>query len=488
MLSEPYSIASTRIDQQSDRPLYRQIYDALRKDVLAGLAAPGRRIAATRQIASELGVSRNTVLEAIEQLISEGYLESRVGSGTFVSKTLPEDLLQVSLPAPDTAAAEPLPLSRRGERLTRWSSPADERERCPFEIGRPALDRFPWRLWQRLRAQVARSLEPDAFDYSMGAGHLPLRRALARYLYAARGLRCAPEQIIIVGGSQQGMDLAGRVLLDPGDPVWIEDPGYGGARAAFESAGARPVPVPVDEEGLQVEVGERSAGDARLAYVTPSHQFPLGTTLSLSRRLALLRWARQNGAWILEDDYDSEYRFQGRPLASLASLDGGRHVVYLGTLSKVMFPGLRLGYLVVPHAAVDAFVAARYATDRHSPIFEQAIATAFFDGGHFGRHIRRMRRLYERRQGVLQRAMEDQLGYEIELQPSATGLHTVGWLRRDRDDREIAQNAAECGVRVSPLSSYCLDRTLPPALLLGYGGFPAADLENASERLAGAFT
>jgi GntR family transcriptional regulator/MocR family aminotransferase len=346
------------------------------------------------------------------------------------------------------------------------------------------VDRFPWSTWSRLLGRRARELHRDWLDYSDSAGYLPLRRALARYLHTSRGLTCEPEQVLIVRGSQQGLDLAARVLLDPGDTVWIEDPGYPAARIAFEAGGAEEVPVPVDDEGLVVEAGVERAPDARLAYVTPSHQYPLGVTLSLHRRLELLRWARRADAWIVEDDYDSEYRYAGRPLASLAGLDGGRHVIYLGTLSKVLFPALRLGYLVVPKEHVDAFVGARYASDRHTGVLEQAVVTDFFDEGHFARHIRRMRKLYAERQRCLAEALAEHAEDALELRPSRTGLHDVGWLRRHTDDAAVAARAVEAGVHVKALSAYRREASLPPALLFGYAGFPEDELQTAARRLA----
>jgi len=484
---EPYSIAATRIDPGSAMPLYRQIYDALRQDILSGRLGEGRRLTATREMATQLGVSRNTVVEAIDQLIAEGFLQGRVGAGTYVTNDLCRDFLHGDRSISGVEAERSPPISHRGRKLMPWASRVGNGRRFPFQIGRPALDEFPWKIWRRLTSRIGRELDVDWLDYSEAAGYPPLREALARYLYSARGLQCSPEQIIVVRGSQQGMDLAARVLLDPGDHAWIEDPGYPGARAALEAAGIIEVPVPVDHEGLVVDAGEALCREARLAYVTPSHQFPLGVTLSLSRRLQLLSWARQNDAWILEDDYDSEFRFAGRPLASLAGLDGGSHVVYLGTLSKVLFPALRLGYLVVPTETVDAFVAARYAADRNTGILEQAVVAEFFEEGHFNRHVRRMRRLCDLRQQILRHEFSCHLDGHIELQFSQTGLHSVGWLQSHADDAEVASRAAQVGVRANALSAYCTRRKMAPGLLLGYAGFPEQEIKMATKRLATVF-
>ena len=480
-------LAATRLDPGSAVPLYRQIYDALRRDILAGTLGAGRRLSATRVLARELGVSRNTVLEAVEQLVAEGYLTSRVGSGTFVAEDLPDDFLGVGALARAVRPAGTPELSSRGESFRGLAAQARRARDRPFQLGRPAVDRFPWRTWSRLTARRSRELPRQWLDYSDPDGYGPLRQALAGYLYSSRGLRCTPEQVLVVRGAQQGLNLVARVLLEPGEEVWVEDPGYPAARIAFAAEGALEVPVPVDEEGLKVEEGRARAPRARLAYVTPSHQFPLGVTLSLSRRLELLQWARETKAWIVEDDYDSEYRYAGRPLASLAGLDGGRHVIYLGTLSKVLFPALRLGYLVVPPEHVDAFAGARFASDRHTSILEQAVVADFIHEGHFGRHLRRMRLLYAKRQRALKAALAEGLGAEIHLRPSQAGLHDVGWLRRGSDDVAPAALAAAAGVNVAALSAFCREVKLPPALLFGYAGFPRSELEAAVRRLEAVF-
>ena len=498
----PYNLAPSRLEPASAAPLYRQIYDALRRDLLEGRLEPGRRLAATRVMADTLAVSRNTVLEAIEQLAAEGYVESRAGSGTFATRNLPDDLLQLRASSPAAESIGSPGLSKRGESYRPHAEALRRPRAKPFTLGRPAIDQFPWPVWWRLMTKRGRELPREWLDYTDPQGYPPLRRALARYLHDSRGLDCDADQILIVRGSQQGLDLAARVLLDPGDAAWVEDPGYSAARIVLAASGAELVPVPIDGEGLDVETGRRldqqRAGEpARLAYVTPSHQFPLGITMSLSRRLELLRWAHDAGAWIIEDDYDSEFRFVGRPHASLAGLDGGGHVLYLGTLSKVLFPALRLGYLVVPPEYVDAFAGARYASDRHTGLLEQAVIADFFDDGHFERHIRRMRQLYAERQQALSGAIKKHLEGAIDLQPSPAGLHDIGWLAPELDDADITRRAEAEGTIVSPLSSYRVQsQEAPteqdpaqqaPALLFGYAGFPADELEEAVRRLARVF-
>ena len=293
--------------------------------------------------------------------------------------------------------------------------------------------------------------------------------------------------MIVTSGSQQALDLAARVLLDPGDTAWVEDPGYGGVRGAFSAAGIRPAPVPVDGEGLSVTAGEALAPQARMAYVTPSHQYPLGVTMSLGRRMALVAWARRRGGWIAEDDYDSEYRYQGRPLAALQGLDPAGRVIYIGTFSKVLFPALRLGYLVVPEGTVDAFSAARALADRHPPGPSQAVVAEFLVEGHFARHIRRMRTLYAERQACLVAALRRRIGRIAgNSAPAQAGMHLVGWLPEGASDRAVSARAASAGVSAPPLSAYAVSAALPPALLLGYAGANPRQIQEGARRLAAA--
>jgi len=313
-----------------------------------------------------------------------------------------------------------------------------------------------------------------------------LREAVAAYLGAARAVRCEPEQVIVVAGAQQALDLAARVLTDAGDSVWVEEPGYLGAKGALAAAGARLVPVPLDEEGLSVEAGARLAPAARLIYASPSHQYPTGVTMSLSRRLALLEWAGRAGAWVLEDDYDSEYRYAGRPLAALQGLDREQRVVYLGTFSKVLFPALRIGYIVVPEDLVDAFRAARSLSDRHSPTVEQAVLADFIVEGHFARHIRRMRALYAERQAALVAAGREELGGLLELRPADAGLHLTGLLPAGVSDREASLAAEARGVEAQPLSAFHLGPARRAGLVLGYAAYDGREIREGARQLAAA--
>jgi GntR family transcriptional regulator/MocR family aminotransferase len=474
------------LDMSSVVPLHRQLYEGLRGMILAGRLSAGTRLPATRMLARELQISRNTVLNAFEQLLAEGYVEGQMGSGTYVSHVLPDDLLRV----PSSPAAQPpMPanrrLSRRGSLLavTPVSVARDQGLPRAFRPGLPAFDTFPFDVWTRLVARHWRQPPSELLSYGDPAGYLPLREAIAAYLRAARGVQCTPDQVIVVAGSQQGLDLAARVLLDPGDYVWIEDPGYVGARGALRSAGAQLVPVPLDQEGLRVAVGIDTCSDARMAYVTPSHQFPLGVTMSLSRRLALLDWARRADAWLLEDDYDSEYRYTGRPLPALQGLDSDGRTIYLGTFSKVLFPSLRLGYLVAPADLVDAFVAARALADRHPPSIEQAALADFIAEGHFARHIRRTRALYAERQAALLAAAEHELAGLIELHPAEAGMHLVGWLPYAISDTDASNRAARAGIDAPALSAYALESLERGGLLLGYAAVDQAEIRQAVQRL-----
>lgn len=437
-----------------------------------------------------MGLSRNTVADAFRQLSAEGYLEGKVGSGTYVCESLPDGLL-AARPA-DTAAEPPVDhntrsLSRRGRLLadTRTSTVRDEGSGAQaFRPGVPAVEEFPARTWRRLENEIWRRPLQQLLGYGEPAGYGALRHAISEYLGATRGLSCEPEQVIVVSGSQQALDLCARLLLDPGDAAWIEDPCYAGARAALSAGGARLAPVPVDEEGIDIDAGEERAPEARLAYVTPSHQYPSGVTMSAGRRLSLLRWARRTGSWILEDDYDGEFRYWGRPLQALQGLDTDGRVIYLGTFSKVLFPALRLGYLVVPTDLVDAFEAAHELTDRHAPTVEQAVLAEFIYGGHFTRHVRRMRTLYAERQQALVAAASRELSGLVDVEPYGAGMHLVGRLPDATHDAVASQLAAGKGVEAPSLSAHCIETMLPPRLLLGYAAFEEQTIYAATRRLA----
>ena len=487
--SNSIPFAAVSVDGDSKVPLYRQLYENLRQAILTGQLAPGTRLPSTREVAAELQLSRNTVMNAFEQLLAEGYVEGHVGSGTFVSQALPDELLTAR--AGVRRAFRPRrgrrSVSRRGELLAttpvRACCPAVSGV-VPFRTGTPALDAFTFDVWHKITARHWRRPQRDLLGYGDPAGHRPLREAIAAYLGAARAVRCRPEQVIVVAGTQQAVDLVARVLLDPGDSVWVEDYGYLAARGALTAAEARLVPVPVDEEGIDVSAGARVCADARLAYVSPSHQYPLGVTLSLGRRLALLEWASRTGAWVVEDDYDSEFRYAGRPLAAMQGLDTTGRVIYLGTFSKVLFPSLRMGYMVVPEDMVEAFTAARALIGWCSPVIDQSIVADFIGEGHFARHIRRMRALYAERQRAVVAAARRELAGLLEVGAAAAGMHLTGWLPEGVDDAAASRAAVAGGVQTQPLSAFALERHYRRGgLLLGYAAYNEREIREGVRKL-----
>ncbi len=483
----------------------------------------GTRLPSSRALANALNVSRTTVFEAYQQLLFEGYLEGRRGSGTFVARTVPDALLATAqtprIPVtqspvlgaapsalhPDISISAPshlLPASPTAGRLSSLLAVPDSfglrgeqaavhpvrHEPTPlaFRLGQPALDAFPHRVWQQLLAQRYRHSWQELFGYQEAAGYQPLREAIAGYLGVTRGVTCTPDQVIVTCGSQHGLGLIARILLQAGDAVWMEDPGYFGAHWVFQSAGLRLIPVPVDSAGFDVAAGQALAPDARLAYVTPSHQFPLGATMSLERRLALLEWAKDRGSWVIEDDYDSEYRYFGRPLPALQGLDAAGRVLYLGTFSKMLFPSLRLGYLVVPPALVRTFVTARRDADLHSPVLEQAVVADFIVEGHFVRHIRRMRVLYAERQVLLREAISQHLSSLLEVQRDPAGTHLVAWLPPEVDGEQVVRLARERDLVVQALSFFSLQPLRRNALVLGYAGLDERRIAEGVHTLVGA--
>ncbi len=480
----PIHLASIALDPGSEVPLHRQLYFAVREAILASRVQPGTRLPSSRTLAQDLGVSRNTVMAAFEQLHAEGYISGRVGAGSFVSDELPEDALHARAEAMgERRRPGPAPgPSRRGAGLATLGGAASRPR--PFAPGLPELAAFPFEDWSRLLAKYWREPPTSFLIGSDPLGWRTLREAVAAYLGAARAVTCGPEQVIIVSGAQQALDLTARVLIDPDDTVWIEDPGYPGLRGALVAGGARLVPVPVDAEGLSVAAGRERAPRARMACVSPSHQYPLGVTMSLARRLELLEWARAADAFVLEDDYDSEYRYTGRPLAALQGLDADGRVVYVGTMSKVMFPGLRLGYMVVPKHLVDTFMAVRRITDTHPPMIAQPALAEFVAAGHLAQHIRRMRALYaERQKRFLERAAAI-LGPLLDLAPAEAGMHLVGFLPPGIDDRAVSEAARARGIEAPALSAFYVAEAPRPGLLLGYTGITQGELERGLKGLA----
>jgi GntR family transcriptional regulator / MocR family aminotransferase len=482
----PISSLLIRIDERDRAGLQTQIYNAVRRAILDGTVAPGARLASSRTLARELCVSRTTTLLAYEQLAAEGYLTACRGSGTFVPESLPDDLPRMRL-AFSTRTKHP-PLSRRGRALAATPSPARRipGPPRPFRVGVPGLDLFPLRLWSQLVNRRLRSMTMRQLDYSDAAGLRELREAIADHIRAARGTAVTADQVLVVAGAQRGIELACSVLLDPGDKVWLEEPGYPGARSALTAADARIVPVPVDDLGLDVETGIRCARDARLAYVTPSHQFPLGVPMSLPRRLALLKWASASGAWVIEDDYDSEFRYGARPIQCLHGLDTDGRVIYAGSFSKTLFPALRLGFLVVPSDLQEPLLATRRAADVHPPLLDQAVLADFIAGGHFERHLRRMRAAYTERLDAVVAAADRSCRGALKLRPVHTGLHVVGDLD-GTDEEAVCREALARGVEVTPLTPFYLKpQQMRHALVLGFASARPDAIRSGMERLAAA--
>ena len=492
------------LDDLSPTPLYRQVYDQLRQAILSGRFLPGDRLPSTRALAASLDVARITVEQGYEQLAAEGYLESRPGSGRYVAQPLPDDLLTAagpSRPQPRPSRAGARPTSGWAARLMSGESDVagargldDPYERAgppltyDFRPGATSRDAFPASLWRRLLARQWRKEGAELLAYGDAAGYFPLREAIASYLQRARGVDCEAEQVVITGGTTQAVDLLTRLTVDAGDTAILEDPGFPGARALLSAAGARLLPLPVDDHGLRVESlpPPDQAGGVRLIYVTPSHQYPLGGTLPLPRRLALLRWAEAVGAIVVEDDYDSEFRYSGRPVTALQGLDRAGLVVYIGTFSKVLSPGLRLGYVVLPPRLLRPFIAAKRLADRHTPALEQRALADFILEGHFERHLRRLRILYRGRQGVLVEALRRELAGVCAVEPAAAGMHLVVRLAAGLDEDEVARAAAAASVGVHPLSRFRPTLAQGPVLLMGYTGLANDEIAAGVVRLAAA--
>jgi len=494
------------LDHKAASPLHRQLYDELRQAILARRVKPGERVPSTRALAQSLKLSRATVTQSYEQLISEGYLQAVTGSGTKVCAQLPDELLRtapvkaakaatVSTVLGQTKRAAKVKLSRYGTSLddTVPLEPPEPELPINFKSGRPALEEFPLELWRRLLLRHCRADKASLLDYATNLRGAPeLRQAIAGYLARSRAVRCTTDQIIIVNGSQQAIDLITKVLLDRGDAVVMENPGYLGARRAFLAQGARLLPVPVDENGLVVEQMEanqtRNSHPAKLVYVTPSHQFPTGGVLPLARRLELIRWAETTGAVIIEDDYDSEFRYGSRPIPALQGLAESANVIYVGTFSKVLFPALRIGYIVVPESLAHVFARARWIADRQTPTLEQLALTDFINEGHLERHLRRMRTLYDKRRQTLVRALHHHFagpsGEGVEILGENAGMHLTVRLRTPLNDHEVVRRAAEAGVGVVSARLYYLGDAPDDQFVFGYAGLSERRIQEGIRRLA----
>ena len=470
---------TTRLDRGSSLPLSRQLARALRQAIGEGGIGPGARLPSTRALAADLRLARSTVVGVFEQLAAEGYIAGRPGSGYIVAAPLSDPL-----PRDAAGMAAPRPLSRRGESLRGYALPARGVPR-PFEPGHAEIDARFVATWKRLSARVLAGRSRLVWGYGDPQGESDLRRAIADYLAAARGVRCAPEQIVLTSGTQQGLSLVARLLIDPGDAVWVEDPCYRSAVDILREADAAIVPLAVDEQGLDIAAGRNRGGKPpRLVYTTPSRQYPLGMAMPLARRAALLAWAAAAKAWIVEDDYESEFQAPGRMLPSLQGLDRAGRVIYLGTFSKLLFPSLRVGYAVLPEDLVAPFAAARHLADRQSSGLVQAIMTDFMLDGHFARHLKRMRARYAERQQFIVDRLHRRLTGLLEVRPVESGMYLTAWLPHGWSDRAAAATLGEAGVVAQPLSSLVLETRRRPGLVLGYTGHGETATARAVERMA----
>ena len=485
------SLLDWRVEGANEAPLYEQVIKLLQEQILVGAIPAGSRLPSTRQLMQRLGVSRTTAIAAYAQLQTDGYVVCKVGSGTYVASHLKEELgegprICSRLPQQEDAppAWQPDRLSVRGRSYQEIDIDLLVRPNVPFNTGMVHIDARTSSLWQHL---VRQHLATDSVvqGYSCPQGSEALRQEITRYVSVSRGVRCTPEDVIVVAGSQQAIDLASKVLLDPGDGVWVEDPGYPPTRLSLATAGMSLHHIPVDEFGLQVDEGIARCPDARAVFVTPSHQYPLGVSLSLDRRLQLLEWAERRRSWIVEDDYDSEFRYGSPSLPSLQGLDVNGRVVYVGTFSKVLQPGLRYGYLVVPPQLSKAFRAARFLADRHSPLFLEHVLTDFMRQGHFVSNFLRMKANYLAKLDVLVRLLNTHAGEYLDVVRPNQGLHLIAYLKNNLPDTLVADELAKAGIVVRAISRLYAERSRARSgLMLGFAGFTEARLTTAVERMA----
>jgi GntR family transcriptional regulator / MocR family aminotransferase len=487
------SFEMVRLDRTSSEPLYQQLYRQIREELETGsFDSSASRVPSSRVLATSLGVSRLTINEAFSKLLAEGYLQAHERSGIFVADHLPATFLKAARPAMTTRTERPPRVARRVRRMTdaRVGRQLDVGVGGPpnvtFVAGLPAVDEFPIAVWERLRAQVLAKKGAHLLRYASSRGEIELRKAVATYLCDFRGANCHPDQIVVVGGMQQAMLACALALINEGDVAWIEDPGFHQARNVQAFVGAKIVPRPIDREGLIIANCSRQ-NSPRLIFVAPSHQFPLGVTTSLKRRKALIQFAQSRDGYILEDDYNSEFRFDGPPLPCLQGLDHASRVIYAGTMSKILYPSLRLGFVIAPPQLVDTLVKVRALMDQHSPAIDQATLARFITEGFFLSHVKRMRELYAQRRVFFIEQFQKWLGDYFDLEITPAGLHFVAWLRRKEDFPLFMRAREETGVWPRPLSFFCIKAQLDPAFVFGFAAWSRAQTREGLAKLASAF-
>ena len=472
------------IDRDEDKPLHRQVYDGYREAILRGDLVPGQKIPSSRELACEIQVSRFPVLHAYAQLLAEGYIESQIGSGTFVSSTLPEQMMSSDH---RTSYSEQVPsgyrpVAKRNLLYPKFQRDSHLRGWGAFGLHQPSFDQFPFQIWSGRVNRHSRNPCSSSLQRIDPMGSLRFRQEICHYLRTARSAKCDPDQVMVVSGSQQALDITARVLLDPGDSVLVEEPGYHLERALLEAAGCHLKLVPVDEQGMDIAKATRCTG-AKAAFVTPSHQFPLGSTMSATRRLHLLNWAQSTGAWIIEDDYDSEFRFDSKPIASLQGLDVNARVIYIGTFSKMLLPSLRMGYVVIPRDLVKLFEAVRFAADIFPPYLIQEVLADFMELGHLGRYIRRMRQIYGERRKVLIGSIQAEFGNFFTVHGSSAGMHVSVTLPDGFNDVDISIRAAKERLLLFPLSRYYAGKKPRNGFVLGFGSTSTDQIPGAVKRM-----
>ena len=471
-------------EKRDGQDLWRWLYTEIRNAIADGRLRSGTRLPATRNIAQQYGISRGTVVAAFNQLKAEGYTTHSSSAGTYV-RTTPRNVVPNATKRTDHRVEARTAISRT---LAAYSDApvlqATHSLGVPFRSYEPAIDLFPVEQWTRVAARVLRNAPRSAYGQGDSAGYLPLRRSIAEYVGRSRGVRCTPDQIMVTAGTQQALDFVARFLVQPGDKVWMEDPGYHRARRALIAAGATVINVPVDRDGMMVASAIQREPSAKMAYVTPSNQFPLGVTMSANRRMELLDWAARNKSWIIEDEYDAEYRYEGRPIAALQSLDRTGSVIYVGTFTKMLFYALRIGFLVLPESLIKPFVTARSFIDRHPPFMNQAILAEFISEGYFGQHVKKMRVAYAERLETLCSEANKHLSDLVEVQRPESGMRAVAWLRNGMADERAAQLAQAEGIETLPVSLFSAEHRQPDGLVLGFAGCSSLTIKRGVKSLA----